>query len=75
MWQSHPVLGTADQITRAAWEPFGEAGPVDPGPFTYPIKDFYETDPISRASPTMARCSEIYFAGRRSAPVQASVHG
>jgi NADH-quinone oxidoreductase subunit G len=75
MWQAHPVLGTADRITRAAWEPFGEAGPVDPAPFTYPIKGFYETDPISRASPTMARCSEIYLAGRRPAPVQASVHG
>jgi NADH-quinone oxidoreductase subunit G len=75
MWQAHPILGTADRITRAAWEPFGEAGPVNPAPFTYPIKDFYETDPISRASPTMARCSEIYLAGRQPAPVRAPVHG
>jgi NADH-quinone oxidoreductase subunit G len=75
MSQAHPILGEADRITRAAWEPFGEAGPVDPGPFTYPIKDFYETDPISRASPTMARCSEIYLAARRPAPVRASVYG
>jgi len=75
MWQAHPIFGPADRITRADWEPFGEAGPVDSAPFTYPIKDFYETDPISRASPTMARCSEIYLAGRRPVSVRASVYG
>ena len=61
MSQAHPILAIADRVTRAAWEPFGEAGPVDPTPFTYPIKDFYRTDPISRASETMAQCSELNF--------------
>jgi NADH dehydrogenase (ubiquinone) Fe-S protein 1 len=28
--------------------------------FTLPIKDFYLTDPISRASRTMAKCSEAF---------------
>lgn len=28
------------------------------GPFRLPISDFYQTDPISRASVTMARASE-----------------
>ncbi len=27
------------------------------GEFTYPIKDFYLTNAICRASPTMQRCS------------------
>ena len=31
--------------------------PVEAAPFAYPIADFYRTDPISRASPTMAECA------------------
>jgi NADH-quinone oxidoreductase subunit G len=59
MVQAHPVLGRPDQVQRAAWGPFGTSGPVRPDPFVYPIPDFYRTDPISRASPTMSKCSEI----------------
>jgi NADH-quinone oxidoreductase subunit G len=40
---------------------FGWSAPTLPasasGPFTYPIKDFYLTNAICRASPTMQRCS------------------
>jgi len=72
MSQASPAFAVTDRITRAAWEPFGEAGPVDPTPFTYPIKDFYRTDPISRASETMARCSELNLAGRQPATVPAA---
>ena len=68
MWQAHPIFAETDRITRAPWGPFGKSGPVDPAPFAYPIKDFYQTDPISRASQTMAQCSETY----RSRPPQAS---
>jgi NADH dehydrogenase (ubiquinone) Fe-S protein 1 len=35
------------------------AAKASPRPFTYPIADFYLTDPISRASPTMAKCSKV----------------
>ncbi len=75
MWQAYPILAVADRIARAVWEPFGQAGPVDPTLFTYPIKDFYRTDPISRASETMAQCSEAYVAHRHPAPLRAAVHG
>jgi len=75
MWEACPILAVADRIAPAAWEPFGEAGPVNPAPFTYPIKDFYRTDPISRASETMARCAEVYLADRRPGPVRAPVYG
>jgi NADH-quinone oxidoreductase subunit G len=68
MWQTHPILAETDRVVRAPWGSFGEPGPVDPTPFAYPIKDFYRTDPISRASQTMAQCSETY----RSQPPQAS---
>jgi NADH-quinone oxidoreductase subunit G len=61
MWHAYPILAESDRVTRAIWETFGEPGPVDPIPFAYPITDFYRTDPISRASATMAQCSEIYL--------------
>jgi NADH-quinone oxidoreductase subunit G len=54
----NPGFGERDHAPRAAWGAFGRAGPVDPAPFVYPIRDFYRTDPISRASPTMAACAE-----------------
>jgi NADH-quinone oxidoreductase subunit G len=61
MWRAHPVLAETDRVTPAVWGAFGEPGPVDPTPFAYPISDYYRTDPISRASNTMAHCSEIYL--------------
>jgi NADH-quinone oxidoreductase subunit G len=70
--QAYPILGVADRVTRTAWEPFGTAGPIGATPFTYPIKDFYRTDPMSRASDTMARCSELNLAGRQASPVPAA---
>jgi NADH-quinone oxidoreductase subunit G len=68
MWEAHPALAETDVVRRAAWGAFGEAGPVDSGPFTYSIGNFYRTDPISRASETMARCSELFVARRFEAP-------
>jgi NADH-quinone oxidoreductase subunit G len=38
-------------------------GPIAATSFVYPIVDFYRTDPISRASPTMAECSELFVTG------------
>jgi NADH-quinone oxidoreductase subunit G len=55
----YPTFATVDDLTPAAWGPFGESGPVEPTPFVYPIADFYHTDPISRASVTMAKCSAL----------------
>ncbi len=34
-------------------------GAVEAAPFAYPVADFYRTDPISRASPTMAECAAV----------------
>ncbi|MFO0997146.1 MAG: NADH-quinone oxidoreductase subunit NuoG [Alphaproteobacteria bacterium] len=57
MVEAHPVFASLDTAGTASWGPFGEDGPVDPTPFTYPIGNFYMTDPISRSSETMARCT------------------
>ena len=56
--KANPVFAAADQVTPAAWGAFGTDGPVAAQPFAYPVADFYRTDPVSRASPTMAACAE-----------------
>ena len=42
----------------------GAKGDVADAPFTSPIKDFYLTNPIARASVTMAECSATHAAAR-----------
>jgi NADH-quinone oxidoreductase subunit G len=63
MRAAHPSLGEIDVAAKAAWSAFGAVGPIAATPFVYPIADFYKTDPISRASPTMAECSELFVTG------------
>jgi NADH-quinone oxidoreductase subunit G len=72
--RSHPVFAEPDRIVPGSWAPFGESGPVAATPFVYPIADFYRTDPISRASVTMAECSAVIAAERRRA-VRTGTHG
>ena len=74
MRAAHPGFGDIDHITAAPWSAFGEPGPVSSEPFVYPITDFYRTDPISRASPTMAKCSEL-FAGDPETQPRTGTHG
>jgi NADH-quinone oxidoreductase subunit G len=45
----------------AIWNAIGTAGPVDRNrPLASPIADFYFTNPIARASETMAECSRTF---------------
>ncbi|HAD86163.1 MAG TPA: NADH-quinone oxidoreductase subunit G, partial [Rhodospirillaceae bacterium] len=53
--KANPVFQGIDDIQAAEWGEFGATGGVS-GAFTYPIANFYMTDPISRASATMAEC-------------------
>jgi NADH-quinone oxidoreductase subunit G len=55
-----PVLGRIGAAPASA--PFdlaalGAAGPIDDAPFTTSIHDYYFTNPVARASRTMAECS------------------
>src|SRR5205823_12871272 len=75
MAEAHPIFAQPDVVTRAPWQLFGEPGPVSAEPFAYPIKDFYRTDPISRASRTMAQCSELFVERRHEAPARTGTHG
>src|SRR6185312_13648578 len=71
---AHPVLANHDQITPTPWGEFGAAGKIDPAPFVYPVRDYYATDPISRASPTMDACRET-FAGVPETQPRTGTHG
>ncbi len=60
--QLNPVFAAIDTLERAAWADFGAAGEVAAAPFDLPIENFYMTCPISRASKTMAACTEAFVA-------------
>ncbi|MFN4277602.1 MAG: NADH-quinone oxidoreductase subunit NuoG [Ferrovibrio sp.] len=59
MLQAAPHFGAVDKLTTAAWGNFGAAGAVSDLPFVSPVADFYLTNPIARASATMAECSAL----------------
>jgi NADH-quinone oxidoreductase subunit G len=56
-----PVHGGAD---AAKWNAVGSEGPLDKNvPLAGAISDYYLTNPIARASETMARCSQEFVTG------------
>jgi NADH-quinone oxidoreductase subunit G len=58
-----PSLGRIDQIggaeDRFDATAVGASGFLDPAPFVSPVTDYYLTNPIARASKTMAECSAV----------------
>jgi len=52
-----------DHVAQAEWADFGADGDIDDKPFTPAIENFYMTDPISRASETMAKCTDVFTGG------------
>jgi len=58
-----PVFGAIDRVSPAEWASFAASGAVDAAPFALPISNYYMTDPISRASPIMATCTEELATG------------
>jgi len=58
MVEINKVFKGDDQATGGAWGKFGSKGSLDTSDFISPIQNFHMTDPISRASETMAQCTE-----------------
>ncbi|NUB12133.1 molybdopterin-dependent oxidoreductase, partial [Azospirillum brasilense] len=75
----NPVFAAVGTVTPAPWAPFGVEGLVDDSPFFSSVANYYMTDPISRASVTMARCAETFVkpAGKpaESAQERTGTHG
>jgi NADH-quinone oxidoreductase subunit G len=61
-----PHFAGIGAVRAAAWGPFGSDGALDTAPFVLPIGNYYMTDPISRASLTMAKCTETHALGDRA---------
>jgi NADH-quinone oxidoreductase subunit G len=54
-----PSFETVDAIAPSSWGAFGAQGEMEQAPFIRAVDDFYLTDPICRASETMAECSAV----------------
>ena len=57
MVKENPVFASRDVLERGAWAPSASKS-LSSGAFEPGISNFYMTDPISRASVTMAQCVE-----------------
>lgn len=67
-----PIFALPDVVTASAWGSFGSAGEIDEAPFQPYFESYYLTNPICRASVTMAKCVEA-FGG--NAAVKTGTHG
>ncbi|MFZ5608925.1 MAG: NADH-quinone oxidoreductase subunit NuoG [Pseudomonadota bacterium] len=54
--EDHPHFAAIDDITPAPWRRPAAAGAIAGGAMSLPVKNFYTTNPIARASCTMAAC-------------------
>ncbi|MBB5519066.1 NADH-quinone oxidoreductase subunit NuoG [Amphiplicatus metriothermophilus] len=66
-----PSLGRIDQGPEEGapidLSKVGKAGDLSPAPFRSPVRDFYFTNAIARASKTMAECSAVMMRAHRMA--------
>src|SRR3546814_578554 len=65
--EKYPSFLAIDMVEPAKWGRFGTAGKLEPEPFASPIANFYMTDPISRASETMAQCTAEFVLPKQKA--------
>jgi NADH-quinone oxidoreductase subunit G len=62
--KENAIFGAADAIRPAAWKPFGRDGKCDKLAFAPVVENFYMTDPVTRASKVMAKCTEAFLRGK-----------
>ncbi len=67
MSEVNPIFSNVNKISEATWGEFGSRGEIKDGEFIQPIENFYMTDVISRASATMAECTEVALAKKEKA--------
>lgn len=63
MVEMNPVFSETDSVKSCAWQPFESTEKLSLMPLSYPIENFYQTDPISRASKNMAKCTREILQG------------
>ena len=76
MVKDAPTFATTDRSAAnpgadaAIWTSIGTKGTIAKTGFEYPIRDFYLTNPIARASVTMAECSRLFVKPRVAAAAE-----
>ena len=58
--EANPLFARLDQVAPGDWGEFGSTAAPQSDPFVLPVTNYYMTDPISRASVTMAECAEAF---------------
>lgn len=70
------VFATQNVLASAAWgSAFGSEGPLSDKPLASAIDNYYMTDPISRASKTMAECTAAFGEGCGCNQKKTGTHG
>jgi len=69
------VFAAIGELKPAAWGSFGTEGALADKPFAEAIENFYMTDPISRASKTMAECTGAFGPGCGCTQKKTGTHG
>ncbi|WP_281301128.1 MULTISPECIES: NADH-quinone oxidoreductase subunit NuoG [unclassified Iodidimonas] len=59
LYEVLPHLADVDVRPQAQWDDFGSDGAIARGPIPLKHIDFYQSNPIARASKTMAECSAV----------------
>jgi NADH-quinone oxidoreductase subunit G len=74
--ERHPVFGRVGEVRRLAGmdlsAPFGDPAAVSDAPFVPAVGNYYQTDAISRASPTMAACVAVQYGAHPGAVAEAA---
>ena len=60
MIEACPRFAALGGVEAAEWGAFGQKGSVEEAPFVAAVENFHMTDPISRASSTMAECAALF---------------
>jgi|AGTN01.3.fsa_nt_gi NADH-quinone oxidoreductase, chain G len=72
----NPLFAAADTVAPAAWgAAFGAEGALSDKPLASVIGNYYQTDPISRASRTMAECTAAFGEGCSHNHKKTGTHG
>jgi NADH-quinone oxidoreductase subunit G len=70
------VFATLGTVSAAAWgAAFGTEGALSDKPLASSIDNYYMTDPISRASKTMAECTAAFGEGCGCNHKKTGTHG
>ncbi|MEP3114994.1 NADH-quinone oxidoreductase subunit NuoG [Nisaea sp.] len=64
--KSNEIFTEVDIAPEAAWGPFGTEGEMSDTGFGTTVENFYMTDSISRASQTMAECTEVFVLSKQA---------